>query len=576
MLDSFSEVEVNGRHTGGESDGLATGWLSGDVQSTCQSRHTYDVLLRGVDSRTKQPWAVLTLPAQNVRPIPMDDSLTVPLSERRIGDAVDCWDQGIWWSGYISETHHDRVFINFPCWPNYEDYTVQQDSLHQPGARLIRTSREWLPTDRRWEMIAPLRLPHYTNKRPPEMNLSQPANAQPKPTFESIMKLNRTAHHRVRWGSWAKDARHFCLELRIVNEWRICVFDLITAQRLLGHASFAWATVRPLKPSFEFTWSPAASHIVICADAQSDAERLEEESGVVALVEAHGPCEILKQACQIACSRATWSRCGRYLCVVSKGTPPLAAGEPGPFQPDHNTLSVSGFIWDTRSSQQVFGWAGGAGSLTENCVIWAAAACACYVESCSAVLTWPSPESSIPEVASLWPHLGSLGPNPAVLSPCGRVHIAVWSMPRSRAVYTMPTWQAHDVDSASIPRFYQLWHSVVRPGGGTASMHMAHASPWKWSLESIAWHPNPAAGCVYAIMSACGDLSVVDGLRHRVLRSWTWSQLSAKGHNSPGNQSSVKLSWSPDGSRLIIAASRETVALRFGGHCQPSDEMSSS
>ena len=240
------------------------------------------------------------------------------------------------------------------------------------------------------------------------------------------MKLNRTAHHRVRWGSWAKDARHFCLELRIVDEWRICVFDLITGgqptatraiqphllhavacqesglllvpnpdcvvtdlvtlqerdpvyppidfedapvggfgacqawlgwtadgnrfvvawgipgqapgaltihdaatQRLLGHASFAKAAVRPLKPSFEFTWSPAASHIVICADAQSDAERLEEESGVVALVEAHGPCEILKQACQIACSRATWSRCGRYLCVVSKGTPPLAAGEPG-------------------------------------------------------------------------------------------------------------------------------------------------------------------------------------------------------------------------------------------------------
>ena len=108
--------------------------------------------------------------------------------------------------------------------------------------------------------------------------------------------------------------------------------------------------------------------------------------------------------------------------------------------------------------------------------------------------------------------------------------------------------------STNIPNGSQLWHSVVRPGNSLCHMHMVEALPGEWHLSSIAWHPNPAAGAMYAVMHESGDVMLVDGLQTRITQTWLRSELFPAARVPMKSLPVFQLKWSPDGSKLFVAS----------------------
>ena len=299
------------------------------------------------------------------------------------------------------------------------------------------------------------------------------------------------------------------------------------------------------------TWSPTASHLFI----QVFTDNHPGCSDGIALMDMTGSCHVLQELHDSKVQLvAGFSSCGRFLHAATEPTPYLNE-EDLPF-------TIRGFIYDVQSTQKLFHWEHSVDDDVDcqNEFIWASAANACYLQSCSTVLSWPSADCNVPEIARLWSHSKS---GPAVLSPCGKLHVSTQT---PCALYTT---LGHDVDithSSAMPPSHQLWHSSVTPGASTCEAHIAAESEHQFQLGSIAWHPNPAGGCLYAIMNAGGDLLIIDGRQHRCVRSWKWCQLASQApfHCLPGARL-PRLKWSPDGSRLVMAAFGATTILSFGG-----------
>ena len=79
-------------------------------------------------------------------------------------------------------------------------------------------------------------------------------------------------------------------------------------------------------------------------------------------------------------------------------------------------------------------------------------------------------------------------------------------------------------------------------------------------LASIAWHPSPLLHGLYAIANKRGDVLLVHGRRHKIVREWPCRDLLEQAPS--GGQ--MQLSWSADGSMLIVAAAGALPIIRFG------------
>ena len=336
---------------------------------------------------------------------------------------------------------------------------------------------------------------------------------------------------------------------------KLTFHDSMSGQ-IVGHAPMPWCSPPLAKfKRMSVAWSPASTHILLrvcCSQATSAAG--------VAIISIEGSTDLLLERSGVCSwyllhpsSAANWSSCGRYVHVISKKEPEHV---------DAAEAALQGFIWDVKLKQKVFQWhAARVAESTQRAVVWAKSATACCINSCGLILSWPSDDSNVPEISMLWPQREA---EPAALSPCGRLHISRWSLPTPPAVYSMPSWDAAGVTSSSLPRFHQLWHSVVRHGNAACSMQGVETVSSRFHLQSIAWQPSPAARCLYAIMYTSGNLQLVDGSRHQVIRSWAWSQISPEGVEQPKKEGSVCLYWSPDGSQLVVAAWAATAVLCFG------------
>lgn len=55
-----------------------------------------------------------TLPDYRIRPCCVDDSAIKSIKQRTIGDPVDCWDNDLWWEGYVHQVWDDEISVYFP------------------------------------------------------------------------------------------------------------------------------------------------------------------------------------------------------------------------------------------------------------------------------------------------------------------------------------------------------------------------------------------------------------------------------------------------------------------------------
>ena len=82
-----------------------------------------------------------------------------------------------------------------------------------------------------------------------------------------------------------------------------------------------------------------------------------------------------------------------------------------------------------------------------------------------------------------------------------------------------------------------------------------------WLTSTIVWHPSPQTAHVYAIITISGSLHLVDAKQHRSLRSW--SQVELLGTAQRNFSDSWELSWSPDGTQLLVLGHEPISLLTF-------------
>ncbi len=392
-------------------------------------------------------------------------------------------------------------------------------------------------------------------------NLDEMCRVHPcsSPTASGFSEASDSCHSDPHpdWCNWSADGSLFAVA------WGECgsfLGGVITIYNTLSHAAVGQSTV-PLCRSdseiahLEYTWSPSAPLILVKAVSSTADEG--PRQGRVTIIDHDGRCRFLEFCLEMVDCLAGWSSCGRFMHFIIDKDLSLTE-ERG-----------AGYIWDTISRQRVFNWRVGTPGLKSHSIVWASAAAkeaACFIHSCSVILTWAPGGDGIPRISSLWPHAEA---SPAALSPCGRVHISKWSVPRPTASYTIPSWQANNVSSNNIPRLSQLWHSVLRPGHDSCSMQMVEALAGRWHLDSVAWHPNPAAGAIYAIMHSSGDVMLIDGLQHAIISSWPRPRMFPTAEEPLEAEAFVCLQWSPDGTKLLVAIDNDCAVICFGGIVGP-------
>ncbi|KAK9834604.1 hypothetical protein WJX74_005550 [Apatococcus lobatus] len=86
----------------------------------------------------------------------------------------------------------------------------------------------------------------------------------------------------------------------------------------------------------------------------------------------------------------------------------------------------------------------------------------------------------------------------------------------------------------------------------------------KWQTKTIAWHPGPRTAHIYAIVTACGSLHLIDAKQHKRVRIWTRMELAGRQSNTASSLQMPQLSWSLDGTQLLVSLEGSSSLLTFG------------
>ena len=128
-------------------------------------------------------------------------------------------------------------------------------------------------------------------------------------------------------------------------------------------------------------------------------------------------------------------------------------------------------------------------------------------------------------------------------SPCGQLLIGAWQMPRPDATTGGSEWRS------DIAQPHHLWRGSSAMESLACTMISVATSTMPWFVREAAWHPVPSCSHIYAICSGDGRISLVDGNRHAILRSWAQQDvLQGPVSNSIAAGTKGLLEWSLDGS----------------------------
>ena len=92
-----------------------------------------------------------TVALEGIRPCPSDDSLSKPLSERVLGEAVDCWYEGGWWMGYVHKIFGEGLKVFFPGSPDTDDIVSVAASDMSATSVRVRTGFDWDAKAQEWQ-----------------------------------------------------------------------------------------------------------------------------------------------------------------------------------------------------------------------------------------------------------------------------------------------------------------------------------------------------------------------------------------------------------------------------------------
>ena len=89
-----------------------------------------------------------------------------------------------------------------------------------------------------------------------------------------------------------------------------------------------------------------------------------------------------------------------------------------------------------------------------------------------------------------------------------------------------------------------------------------------WLPQSISWHPCPGKYTIYAVADTEHSIFLIDAQHRACLKMWSWEALIEMSGDTPEevhheHDESLRLTWSPNGSQLAVAAANHLVVLTF-------------
>lgn len=85
----------------------------------------------------------------HVWPVPKGD-WDVPLSERNVGDSVDCWCEDGWWQGVVYIACEDGLLVFFPLTPGPPEMKAVTPGSVSKGTEKVRSGVDWDEEARQW------------------------------------------------------------------------------------------------------------------------------------------------------------------------------------------------------------------------------------------------------------------------------------------------------------------------------------------------------------------------------------------------------------------------------------------
>ena len=274
--------------------------------------------------------------------------------------------------------------------------------------------------------------------------------------------------------------------------------------------------------SFSYTWSPSGKYVLAHGGKQICGGFMLHPENPQAVVIGHdGFCCRFDVDPRNQKIEMDWSTCGRYLHLTSRG-----GHAPKCF--------ASGFIWDAIQRTHVFTWEDRCKFQRQRVVIWPAPTKHGLQTTICLILADHTTDGVL---VSLPSHSGSLRADQLpmhpddddyfvrVISPCGRLLVRQSLHPSA----------PHEDDRPKSGISGVVQHiEIPEITGGTAwkpmriewqAISLCHIS----YLRSIAWHPNPASGCMYAVAQEDGTVCLVDGRCCMPLQSWSLHELGYEG-----------------------------------------------
>ena len=188
------------------------------------------------------------------------------------------------------------------------------------------------------------------------------------------------------------------------------------------------------------------------------------------------------------------------------------------------------------------------------------------------------------------PRPNRLGSQAATMgfSPCGHMLWLFEELPRSgeetsdeEYAEMMAYRKLHESPEVDPQRLYRMWQGCIDSEAAECSPGNHILCLGNMDLTTMAWHPNPASKCIFAIAAegSGGEPAVVlfGSNPLQELRRWSSGRLSRHWiHKVPG-PIFMHLAWSPDGSQLAFSINGVVAMLYFGDEdyelwfCEPYD-----
>lgn len=86
---------------------------------------------------------------EHIWPVPKND-WDMPLSERHVGDPVDCWSEDGWWQGVVYIACNDGLLVYFPLTPGSPDMKAVTPETVSKCAERVRTGADWDAETSQW------------------------------------------------------------------------------------------------------------------------------------------------------------------------------------------------------------------------------------------------------------------------------------------------------------------------------------------------------------------------------------------------------------------------------------------